>query len=123
MHRGRALSNSLAAARADRALKVSWRAPIRTTKRRAEMTVTGKTQVHAERSEVVVAREQIQRARQAQTQLILIQRQGFDTLKRLRQVDGRDADLCGDLSQRPSPRRIGSQHQLGAIHQLLASAT
>ena len=62
--------------------------------------------------------EQMQRARQPQPQLIAIERHGLDLLENLRQIDRRDADLRRDLAQRPAPRQIRGQHQLGAVHQL-----
>ena len=50
------------------------------------MTVAGETEVSAQRREIVVFAEQVQRLREPQSQLILIQRHRFYLLENLREV-------------------------------------
>ena len=85
--------------------------------------MAGEAEVQAQGGEVVVLPEKIQRTRQAQPQLVAIQGQAFDLLEDLGQVHGGAAHLCGDLGQRPAACQITGEHELGPVHQALASDT
>jgi uncharacterized protein YdhG (YjbR/CyaY superfamily) len=87
----------------------------------AEMAVAGEAEVEAQRCEVMVLRKQMERAGKAQSQLIAIERHAFDLLKHLSEVDGRAANLGGDLGQGPAARRVACKHELDAIDQTAPS--
>lgn len=70
----------------------------------AEMTVTGKAEIEAQGSKIVVLREKIERTSKAQTQLVAIQRQALDLLEDLREINRRAADFGGDFSEGPTTR-------------------
>src|SRR5262245_51973159 len=65
------LSESLAINR--RALELGWRATVNRSERRAEVAMAGKAQLQAERGQVVIFREEVQRPCQPQSKLIAIQ--------------------------------------------------
>jgi hypothetical protein len=52
------------------------------------MTVTVEAEIEAQRGEVVILREQIERSSQSELHLVPIQRHAFDLLKNLREVHG-----------------------------------
>src|SRR5262245_54943875 len=62
----------------------------------AEMAVAVEAEVETQRCQVVVLRQEIERARQSQPHLVAIQRKAFDLLKDLRQINGRMAGVGGD---------------------------
>ena len=74
-----------------------------------------------ERGEVLELAQQVQRSRQPQAQLVLVQRYALDLAEALGQVDRRHADLRRNLGQGPAPRQVARQHQLGPVHQALAA--
>src|SRR6185437_10493916 len=82
------------------------RTAVRLTESRAEMAVAGETQLNAESSQVCVSRQQIQRACEPQLQLIPVQRQTFDLLKQLREINRGHANLAGNLRQSPAPAQV-----------------
>src|SRR5882762_2553864 len=73
------------------------RAAVGFAERGAEVAVAGKAKVEAEGCEVVILSEKIQRARQAQSQLIAIQGHAFDLLENLREINRGAADFRGNL--------------------------
>src|SRR4051812_48267152 len=83
------------------------------------MAVAGEAELQAQRGEIVVLAEQIEGPREAQAQLIPIQRHAFHLLKDLREIYGRAADLGGDLSERPAARQICREYELHSIHEFL----
>jgi hypothetical protein len=83
--------------------------------------VAGEAEVEAERGEIVGLRQQVQRPRQAQVQLVAIERHAFDGLEDLGEVDRRAPHLGGDLGQGPATGRIGAKHKLGAVGEPTAS--
>ena len=52
------------------------------------MTVTVEAEIEAQRGQVVILREQVERSSQSELHLIPVQRHAFDLLKHLREVDG-----------------------------------
>src|SRR5690242_20403019 len=49
-------------------------------------------------------------------QLIAIERETLHLLECLCEIDGRAAaDLGGNLGERPAPRQVGCEHELGAV--------
>ena len=79
------------------------------------MAVAGEAKVEAECAQVLVCSEQVQCARQPEMQLVAIERETLHLLECLRQIDGRAADLGGHLGERPAPREVGCEHELGAV--------
>ena len=114
-----ALFLELLSAPLDRALEFRWRSSIDLPECRTEMAVAGEAEVHAERRQIVLAAKQVQRPRQPQAQMVAIERHRLDLLEHLRQINRRYPDFGGDLGQRPAPRQIRGQHELGAVDQLL----
>ena len=88
------------------------RTAVNLAERGAEMTVAGEAEVEAKSGQVVILPEEIQRPREPQSQLVAIQRQTFDLLEDLRQINRRAAHFGGDLGQRPASRQIARQHEL-----------
>ena len=78
----------------------------RPAERGAEMAVAGEAQVEARAVRSSYSAEQVERARQAQAQVVAIQRQALHLLEHLREIHRRAADFGGDLGQRPAPRQI-----------------
>jgi hypothetical protein len=89
----------------------------------AEVTVAGEAKVQAQRREVVVLSEKIERPRQPQPQLVAIQGQTFYLLEDLCEIHGRAPHFIGDVGQSPAPRQVTGQHELRPIHEPLAAGT
>ena len=53
----------------------------------AEMAVAGEAEIQAQRGQILILREEIQRAGQPQPQLVAIERHTLHLLKDLRQID------------------------------------
>src|SRR5215831_12933979 len=87
--------------------------------RSAEVAVAREAQIESESSEIVVLRKQVQRTCQPQPRLVAIQRYALHLLEELRQVNRRNADLGSDFGERPAPREVARQHELGSVHDLL----
>ena len=62
------------------------RAAVDLAERRREVAVAGEAEVESERGEVVVLREQVQRPRETQPEMIAIERQALDLLEHLREI-------------------------------------
>src|SRR3954468_1929310 len=65
--------------------------------RRREMAVARKAEVRGQPGQVVALRELVERAREAQPQVVAIQRQAFHLLEHLREIHRRTADFRRDL--------------------------
>ena len=63
----------------------------------AEMAVAGEAEVQAQRGQILILREKIQRPRQAKAQLVAIERYALHLLEDLRQIDRGSSQLGGDL--------------------------
>jgi len=59
----------------------------------------------------------MQRLRESQAHLVVIERKTFDFLERLREVDGRTTEFCGHFSQSPPASRFACQDDLGPINE------
>src|SRR5262249_11768801 len=79
-----------------------------------EMTVTGEAEIEAQRGEVVILRQQIERSCESELHLTAIQRHAFHLLKDLREVDRGMANFGADLGQCPAPGRSARQHHFGS---------
>ena len=88
---------------------------------RAEVAVTGEAKIESESGQIVVACQEIQCARQAESQLVVIKRQSLDLLENLGKIHRRNAQFASDFSQSPASREIARQHELGPIGQFLAA--
>src|SRR5436190_1318389 len=93
------------------------------SERRREMTVARETQVLGKIRQVVVPDDEIERSRQAQPQVIAIERQTLYLLKHLREIHGRATDLARDPGQRPAARQISRQQHLRPVYQPTARTT
>ena len=80
-----------------------------------------KPEFRAKRVEGVAVAEQVERQREAQTQLIPVERHRLDLREHLGQIYRRHADFCSDFGERPAPREIGRQREFGAVHEATAS--
>src|SRR5258706_16122698 len=87
------------------------------------MAVAGEAQIQTKRGEVVVLRDEVERAREAQAPLVAIERHAFDGLENPREMHRRAAHLRGDLGERPAPRGIAREDELGAIDKALVART
>ena len=96
-------------------------AAVRLTEGGAEMAVAGEAEIEAQSGEVVVAGEEIESTRKAQTQLIAVQRQAFDLLENLREINGRAANFRGDFRERPTAGQVACENELDAVNEALAS--
>ena len=82
------------------------------------MAVARESDAQCDISEVFAVGEQVQRAGQAQAQVIAIERKPFHLLKDLGEINGGSADLRRDLGERPTMGQIACEQQFHAIHQL-----
>ena len=73
---------------ARRAAELAGGLPVELAERGGEMTVARESEIEAEAGQILVAAEQMQRPRESQTQLIPVERQAFNVLEHLRQIDG-----------------------------------
>ena len=85
------------------------------------MAVAGKAELEADRGQVVMRSEQVERPCQPQTQVIAVKRHRFERLEKLGQIDRRDTHLRRDLAECPAASKIARKHQLRAVDQLLAT--
>ena len=74
---------------------------------RAEVAVAGKSEVECEAGQIGLVAEQVERSGEAELEVAAIERQTFDLLEYLREIDRRDADVDGDFGQGPTALRIG----------------
>src|ERR1700729_4266084 len=82
------------------------------------MTVTGESELQTESAKIVASLQEMEGARQAQPQLVAVQRHSFDLLKELCEVHRRHSDLSRNISQSPTPTHVGRQPQLPPTPQL-----
>ena len=87
------------------------------------MTMAVETEVETQRREVVILREELQRPRESQPQLVAIERDPFDLLEYLREVNRRMADLGRNLRQGPPSRRIACEDEFCPVCEPLPSET
>src|SRR6187399_774016 len=91
--------------------------------RRREMAVARETQVVSKVRQVVPPDDEIERARQAQPQVVAIERQTLHLLEHLREIHGGSADFARDPGQRPAARQISRQQHFRPIYQPAARTT
>lgn len=90
----------------DRSPESSRRVPVCLAESGAEMTMAGKTQIHAQVGEIVISIEKVESPCQSQAQLIAIQRHTFHLLEYLSQVYGRNPHFLRDLGKCPASGRV-----------------
>ena len=82
----------------------------------AEVAVAGKPEVQAERCQVIIFAEKIERSGQAHAQLIAIKRKSFHLLENLCEINRRPVHFRGYFTQCPAPRQITSQNKLDPVY-------
>lgn len=87
------------------------------------MTVAGETEFQAQSGKIAVVREKIESTREPQAQLVAIQRQTFDLLENLREIDRRAANFGSDFGKSPAAAQIAGEHQLNAVDEALTAET
>ncbi len=104
-----------------RMLEPGRRIAIKLAEGSAEVAMAGEAEIERQSRQIVVACKEMQCARQPEAQLVVIERQSFYLLENLREINRRNAQFAGDLSQSPAPHEIARQHELGSIYQFLAT--
>lgn len=84
------------------------------------MAVAGEAEVEAEPGEIVAGGEELEGAREAEPQLIPVERHPFDLLKDLGEINGRAADFGRDFGEGPAAREVAGQDEFHAVHETLA---
>src|SRR5690349_5835983 len=90
---------------------------------RGEMAVARESDILREARKVFPLREQVQRARETQPQVVPIERHPFRLLEDLREVHRRTFHLGRDLAQRPASRQISREQYLDPVYQAAARVT
>src|ERR1700722_5395219 len=86
-----------------------------------EVAVAREAEIEGDARQVGIVPEKVERARKTQLKLVAIERQAFDLLEHLGQVDCGDADGGRDLRESPAAAEVGCQYELGAVDSLLAT--
>ena len=87
------------------------------------MAVAVEPEVQAQRREVVISREKLQRSRQPQPQLVAIQGDPLNLLEYLREVHRGTPNLGRDLGKRPSSCWIAREYEFRPVSEPLSSST
>jgi len=79
--------------------------------------MTGKTKLDGQGGQVVEARNEVEGTREAESKVIPVQRNAFDPLKYLSEIDRRSTDFRGDVSKCPAAGQVAGEQHFDAVRQ------